>query len=250
MGKNSLNRVIILSIVITLVMLSGCTENNDVQPVVDDNVSEPNNGQFIYQDAAVEDIDIMILESFPVQVMVNARGYLPDGCTEIDSVTTSKARNTFTISITTIRPADAICTQAIVPFEESIPLNVLGLKAGTYDVKVNEVSDSFELQMDNAIHEGFDGASMELKTGDTFYVKLNENPTTGFSWKMNTTDGLAVVSDEYIAPDTELVGAGGVHEWEIQAVATGTQKVTAVYMRSWENTTGNEQRFEFTVEVV
>ncbi len=47
MGKNSLNRVIILSIVITLVMLSGCTDNNDVQPVVDDNVSEPNNGQFI-----------------------------------------------------------------------------------------------------------------------------------------------------------------------------------------------------------
>ena len=149
MGNNSLNRVIILTIVITLVMLSGCTENNDVQPVVDDNVSKPDNAQFIYWDAAVEDIDIMILESFPVQVMLNARGYLPDGCTEIDSVTTSKAGNTFTISITTIRPADAICTQAIVPFEETIPLNVLGLKAGTYDVKVNEVSDSFELQMDN-----------------------------------------------------------------------------------------------------
>jgi len=250
MGNNSLNRVIIFSIVITLVMLSGCTENNDVQPVVDDNISKPDNSQFIYRDAAVENIDIMILESFPVQVMVNARGYLPDGCTEIDSVTTSKAGNTFTISITTTRPADAICTQAIVPFEESIPLNVLGLKAGTYDVKVNEVSDSFELQMDNAIHEGFDGTSMELKTSDTFYVKLNENPTTGFSWQMNTTDGLAVVSDEYIAPDTELVGAGGVHEWEIQAVATGTQQVTAVYMRSWENATGDEQRFEFTVEVV
>ena len=104
--------------------------------------------------------------------------------------------------------------------------------------------------MNNAIHEGFDGANMELKTGDTFYVKLNENPTTGFSWKMNITDGLAVVSDEYIATDTELVGAGGVHEWEIQAVDYGTQQVTAVYMRSWENATGDEQRFEFTVEVV
>jgi inhibitor of cysteine peptidase len=91
---------------------------------------------------------------------------------------------------------------------------------------------------------------MELKTGDTFYVKLNENPTTGFSWQMNTTDGLAVVNDEYIAPDTELVGAGGVHEWEIQAVATGTQQVTAVYRRSWEDVTGDEQIFEFTVEVV
>ncbi|MCL7476515.1 MAG: protease inhibitor I42 family protein, partial [ANME-2 cluster archaeon] len=97
--------------------------------------------------------------------------------------------------------------------EETIPLNVLGLKAGTYDVVVNEVSDSFELQMDNAIHEGLDGASMELKTGDTFYIRLNENPTTGFSWQMNTTNGLTMINDEYIAPDTELVGAGGVHEW-------------------------------------
>ncbi|MCL7476514.1 MAG: hypothetical protein M8352_10825, partial [ANME-2 cluster archaeon] len=95
MGQNSINHVIILSIVITLVMLSGCTENNDVQSVIDDNVSKPDNGQFIYRDAVVENIDIMILESFPVQVMVNARGYLPDGCTGIDSVTTSKAGNTF-----------------------------------------------------------------------------------------------------------------------------------------------------------
>ena len=250
MVKNSLNRIIILSIVITLVMLSGCTENDDVQTVVDDNVSKPDNGQFIYGNAVVEDVQIMILESFPVQVMVNAKGYLPDGCTEIDTITTSKDGNTFTVSITTIRPADAICTQAIVPFEESIPLNVLGLKAGTYDVVVNEVSSSFELQMDNAIHEGLDGTSMELKTGETFHIKLNENPTTGFSWQMNTTDGLAVISDEYVAPDTELVGAGGVHEWEIQAVAAGTQHITAVYKRSWEDETGDEQRFEFTVEVV
>ena len=152
MGMNSLNRIIILSIVITLVMLSGCTANDDVQPVGDDNISKPDNGQFIYGNAVIENVEIMILESFPVQVMVSAKGYLPDGCTEIDTITTSKDGNTFTISITTIRPADAICTQAIVPFEESIPLNVLGLKAGTYVVMVNEVSDSFELQMDNVIH--------------------------------------------------------------------------------------------------
>ncbi len=149
MGKSSITHIIILSAVIILVMLSGCTDNNDVQPPDDDTIPEPDSGQFIYRNAAVEDIEIMILESFPVQVMVVASGYLPDGCTKINNITTVKDGNTFTVTVTTIRPADAICTQAIVPFEETIPLNVLGLKAGTYDVKVNEVSDSFELQMDN-----------------------------------------------------------------------------------------------------
>ncbi|MCL7413672.1 MAG: protease inhibitor I42 family protein [ANME-2 cluster archaeon] len=248
MVNSSINSMIILSIVITLVMFSGCTENNGGQPQDDDNNS--NNAQFIHGNAVVENIDIMILESFPVQVMVKAAGYLPDGCTKIDNVTTSREGNTFTIGITTIRPADAICTQAIAPFEESIPLNVLGLRAGTYNVTVNTVSDSFELHMDNAITEDFNGSNMELKTGDIFYINLNENPTTGFSWQMNTTDGLVVVSDEYIAPDTGLVGAGGVHEWEMRAVAPGTQQVTAVYRRSWEDVTGDEQIFGFTIEVV
>ncbi|MDF1531386.1 MAG: protease inhibitor I42 family protein [ANME-2 cluster archaeon] len=248
MGIRQITQIIILSILTTLIMLSGCTENNDGQPQVNDNNS--GNGQFIYGDAAVENIDIMILESFPVQVIVKAAGFLPDGCTEINNVTTSRDGNTFTISITTIRPADVMCTQAIVPFNETIPLNVLGLKAGIYNVTVNTVSDSFELHMDNAITEGLDGEGMELKMGNTFYVQLNENPTTGFSWMMDTTDGLVVVSDEYIAPDPGLVGAGGVHVWEIQAVATGTQQVSALYRRSWENVTGDEQIFGFTAEVI
>lgn len=248
MENMSIKRIIILSIVIIPVVLSGCTENNNGQPQTDNNIS--GNDQFIHGYAVVENIDIMILESFPVQVIVKAVGYLPDGCTKIDNVTTSREENTFTISITTIRPADAICTQAVVPFEETIPLNVLGLGAGTYDVMANTVSDSFELDMDNAITEGFDGESMELKTGDTIYIRLNENPTTGFSWQMNTTDGLVVVSDEYIAPDTDLVGAGGVHAWEVRAAATGTQQVTAMYRRPWEDVTGDEQRFGFTIEVI
>ena len=88
----------------------------------------------------------MVLESFPVQVNVNARGYLPDGCTKIHEITKEKKENTFLVVIKTVRPADMFCTAAIVPFHEVILLDVYGLKAGVYNVDVNGVKGTFELR--------------------------------------------------------------------------------------------------------
>ncbi|HIH86748.1 MAG TPA: hypothetical protein HA304_02470 [Methanosarcinales archaeon] len=57
------------------------------------------------------------------------------------------------------------------------------------------------------------------------------------------------MSDNYLPSASGLVGAGGIHEWDIKATASGTQQVTGVYSRSFENLTGSEQRFVLTVEV-
>lgn len=100
--------------------------------------------------ARVEQIEILILESFPVRVNVIARGNLPDGCTRIDQIEQQRQGNTFLVTITTARPADQMCTQALVPFEQVISLDVAGLKAGTYTVDVNGVQDTFELATDNS----------------------------------------------------------------------------------------------------
>jgi hypothetical protein len=102
--------------------------------------------------ATVEEIDILIMESFPVQVAVVARGYLPDGCTQIDEVHSrfEPESNRFVVEITTVRDANALCTEALVPFEERITLDVYGLPAGTYTVDVNGVTDTFTFDVDNA----------------------------------------------------------------------------------------------------
>ncbi len=110
---------------------------------------EPAGGEVIQGEAVVEEIDIQILESFPVQVHIVARGYLPDGCTEIDEIEQTRSGQTFQVTITTARPAGVACTEAIVPFEEVVALDVLGLEAGTYTVNVNGVTGSFKLDMDN-----------------------------------------------------------------------------------------------------
>ena len=100
--------------------------------------------------APVEEIEIEILELFPVQINVIARGNLPDLCTEIYEINQEREGNTFFISIKTYRPPGP-CIQVIAPFEEIIPLEVYGLTAGTYTVDVNGVQDTFDLEVDNII---------------------------------------------------------------------------------------------------
>lgn len=100
--------------------------------------------------APVEEIEIVILESFPVQVHVIARGNLPDPCTEISEVLQEREGDTFFITIKTYR-SPGFCIQVLAPFEEMIPLEVYGLPAGTYTVDVNGVQATFDLSIDNII---------------------------------------------------------------------------------------------------
>ena len=101
--------------------------------------------------AVVDSIDILIMESMPVQVSVVARGNLPDGCTTIGQAATERDDKIFVVTLTTRRPLDAVCTEALVPYEQAVPLDVAGLPAGVYTVTVNGVSDTFELAMDNVL---------------------------------------------------------------------------------------------------
>ncbi|MBU4226970.1 hypothetical protein KKA86_05315 [bacterium] len=100
--------------------------------------------------ATVEEIDILTLESFPVQIFVIASGYLPDPCTEIYQISQEREGNTFFITIKTYR-SPGFCIQVLAPFEEVIPLDVYGLPAGTYTVDVNEVQGTFDLEIDNIL---------------------------------------------------------------------------------------------------
>ena len=110
-------------------------------------------GETVRGQARVDSIQILTQESFPVQVDVRVRGELPDGCTMVDEVITQQTGTTFQSVVGTIRPGDAVCTAAVVPFEEVVPLDVLGLDAGTYTVTVNGISGSFTLDVDNRLEE-------------------------------------------------------------------------------------------------
>ena len=96
-------------------------------------------------------LEIVITDSFPVQVVAIVCGELPDACTIIDSVSQELENRMFAVSLTTRRPVDEVCVLAVTPFEASIPLAVLGLEAGVYSVSVGGVSEIFRLAEDNVV---------------------------------------------------------------------------------------------------
>ncbi len=100
--------------------------------------------------ATVASIEIVIAESFPVQVFAILRGHLGDGCTEITGIASrGPVDNRFELDITTERPPDAMCTQALVPFEHNVPIPAYGLPAGDYEVAAGDARASFTLRQDN-----------------------------------------------------------------------------------------------------
>ena len=113
--------------------------------------SDDNGAEYIVGNAVVDDVQVMVMESFPLQVSVRAIGNLPDGCTFIDeeNIEIVNTGNGFDIALKTKRPKDVACTQALVPFEVNIPLDVYGLEKGVYTVNVNGVTDTFEFTVDN-----------------------------------------------------------------------------------------------------
>jgi inhibitor of cysteine peptidase len=103
----------------------------------------------IVGEAYVHSVELLVLESFPVQIHALVKGDLADGCTTLGEIEQVRKGNVFEVTIHTVRPADLMCTMALVPFEITIPLDVKDLAAGEYTVEVNEVSETFKLDVDN-----------------------------------------------------------------------------------------------------
>jgi inhibitor of cysteine peptidase len=84
--------------------------------------------------------------------------------------------------------------------------------------------------------EKADGTTVAASVGDVVQLSLAENPTTGYAWKLELSDGLKQQKTDYVPDDKsgELAGSGGVRTWWIEVTAAGDHTVKGVYERSWE----------------
>lgn len=99
---------------------------------------------------AVDSVDVLLLESFPLQVQLAVEGYKSVPCVTLLPPAVSRAGDTFTVLLaeSELGPAES-CIAIIDPFSITIPLDVLGMEAGDYRVLVNGVEAGFTLQSDN-----------------------------------------------------------------------------------------------------
>ncbi|HEU4356351.1 MAG TPA: protease inhibitor I42 family protein [Actinomycetota bacterium] len=95
------------------------------------------------------------------------------------------------------------------------------------------------------------GSAISVRPGDEIVVTLGSNATTGFAWELTVEPAaeiLEFLGSEYVAPETELVGAGGQEVWRFRAAAEGTTSFTLTYLRSFSGETAGEP-FDLTVLV-
>jgi hypothetical protein len=97
----------------------------------------------------VDEVEVLLMESFPVQAAVLISGNLADGCTGLVRTEVARTGDQFVITLFTYRPADRMCTEALVPFTERVALDIAGLPAGKYEVVVGEQTTAFTLDVDN-----------------------------------------------------------------------------------------------------
>ena len=111
----------------------------------------PGNGDQIQPGIVyIDSVMLNLMESFPLQLSATVSGNFADGCTYFDTYTQENEGNMIRLDVLVIRPADQVCTEALEPFTETLPVDIQGLPAGEYEVVVNgAVSETFTLSVDN-----------------------------------------------------------------------------------------------------
>lgn len=105
--------------------------------------------------ATVESSDVLVVDSKPVQVFAKISGYFPSGCYGLGSINVRhRSVDLFEVVINQVQlQTFAVCTQALVPFSLTVPLDVYGLSAGTYRVSIHGNNHLFTLAADNNLPE-------------------------------------------------------------------------------------------------
>ena len=105
----------------------------------------------IISNVKVEQVEVLVMKSFPVQVNLVVKGKLGDPCSMLGAIEKWREEETFYYLMRTMKPIDAKCELEEKKFEEIVEVNVEELEVGRYVVNVNGVEEGFELARDNVL---------------------------------------------------------------------------------------------------
>jgi inhibitor of cysteine peptidase len=94
------------------------------------------------------------------------------------------------------------------------------------------------------------GKEISIAVGKEFVVKLDSNPTTGYTWEVAEMDEavLKLVTDDF-KPGGGAVGSGGTQTLRFKPLSAGQTPLKLVYHRPWEEGVEPEETFEIQVKV-
>jgi inhibitor of cysteine peptidase len=111
--------------------------------------------------------------------------------------------------------------------------------------KVNDGSDSYF-----SIVKGTE--TIQTKTGETFTISLNSNPSTGYDWQIDKIDNnyLEYIKKDFVQNLPAMPGQGGTSTLYFKALKAGQTELRLVYCRSWECQKTIAETRNYTVIIV
>jgi len=135
------------------ILLSACattsTPNPDA-PVSSDDPSAPSDSNFIPSPAdsaltrgnvTLSNVELLTMESFPLQFMLSLKGDLPTPCHQLRiAVSAPNAKNEIGVDVYSVVDPNEICAQVLEPFEVNYPLG--SYPTGHYILIVNGIQEA------------------------------------------------------------------------------------------------------------
>jgi len=76
--------------------------------------------------------------------------------------------------------------------------------------------------------------SIKAKTGETFAIELEANPTTGYQWQADVDPEKVKLLDTNYESPGHAIGASGKERLTFQSLSEGDTTISLKYKRAWE----------------
>ncbi|MGE1059969.1 protease inhibitor I42 family protein [Bacillus sp. GMa5/1] len=97
------------------------------------------------------------------------------------------------------------------------------------------------------LNEHDSGRLIEMNVNEILVVYLQENPTTGYLWKVEETYGIEQVSDHF--EPGGAIGAAGLRVFKFQINGIGLYELHIKNWREWEGDVSIINRFKVKIVV-
>ncbi len=87
--------------------------------------------------------------------------------------------------------------------------------------------------------------------GNIILIRLNENPSTGYQWKIYLSDERVVLFEKSdFSPGAEkTIGSGGTRTFQLKTKSSGFVKIILKLKKEWEPDDSAIDKFEVTIKV-
>lgn len=101
------------------------------------------------------------------------------------------------------------------------------------------------------IQESDAASPVTIQVGEEFFIALQSNPSTGYSWTQQTGDGSVLAYEGNVRqnPAQAMPGAAGQQIFIYHANRSGTSTITFQYSRPFEPNAAPGKTVTFTIQV-